>query len=179
MLPLDLDILQFVQSGIRPWLTPMLKFVSLVFMPEIFVPVVAVIFLLLILKHKRSQELLLLLILAGNILPLIIKPIVHRPRPTAPQAIALDHQPDFSFPSSHAMAVMTTAGALVLLAHHRRRASWWLMISASGLVLLVGYSRVYLGAHWPTDVLGGYLIGWLWLWFVWGWVRPKMQQRWH
>lgn len=177
MLTLDLDILQFVQSGIRSWLTPVMKTVSFVFMPEMFVPVVAIIFLFLILKNKRSQELLLLLILAGNILPLIMKPIVHRPRPTEPEAIVLDHQPDFSFPSSHAMAVMTTGGALVLLAHHRRRASWWLIALTSGLVLLVGYSRVYLGAHWPTDVFGGYLLGWLWLWFVWGWVRPKLQHQ--
>jgi membrane-associated phospholipid phosphatase len=73
---------------------------------------------------------------------------------------------DDSFPSGHAVQTMVFYGLLAMLAlqwpplARRRR----LVVAATvTVVALVGYTRVYLGNHWPTDILGGWLLGWAWL----------------
>lgn len=178
MFALDLDLLHAVQSVATPWLTLVMRLASWLFTPEIVLPVIGSVLIVLLARHKRSQELLLILILAGNLLTPAMKLLVHRDRPNATQATVLDHQGSYSWPSGHAVAVMTIGGAVILLAHHRQRASRWLAFLVSCVVLLVGISRVYLGAHWPSDVLAGYAIGWLWLVFVWRVIRPWVHQRW-
>ena len=91
----------------------------------------------------------------GISLATLIKPLIHRPRPGVG---AMLHS--WSFPSGHATSSIVTLGLLVILACRRRpgqkRIGWGV---GAALVLLVGFNRVYLAAHWPTDVLGGWLIG--------------------
>jgi undecaprenyl-diphosphatase len=176
MFHFDLSVLHYIQGWQQPWLTPVMKGLTLLFTPEILIPVIGLVLLGLIVKHKRWQEIILLLILAGNVMTLALKPVLHRPRPTADQAIILDHQSSSSMPSGHAMMVMTLGGAVVLLAHHRQRASKKLVASVAISIVLVGVSRVYLGAHWPSDVLVSYLLGFLWVAFVWRIVRPILQK---
>ena len=178
MSSLDLDILHSIQSHMTPGVTWVMRLVTNIFLPEIILPIVAVILTVLIFKHKRLQEVLLLLMVLGNAMTLILKPIVHRMRPTSIQAVILDQQHSYSFPSGHAMAAMTVGGAIILLAHHKRRASPWLVTLVVVLILLAGVSRVYLGAHWPSDVLAGYVLGWLWLVFVWKGIRPWLERKW-
>ncbi|MGL4495810.1 MAG: phosphatase PAP2 family protein [Beijerinckiaceae bacterium] len=70
-----------------------------------------------------------------------------------------------SFPSGHAMmsaSILLTSGGLLAFAAHRRREQWVIALSALLLTLLVGLSRIYLGVHWPSDVLGGWLFGAMW-----------------
>lgn len=178
MFPLDSDILHLVQSGIRPWLTPIMQTVSWVFTPEAIVPALLAVLLALFFRHQRKRELLLILLLAGNVLTLILKPAFHRSRPTAAQATVIGVQPDYSFPSGHAMAVVTIVTAALLVPLHRgQRPPGWLISLASFFVLLVGYSRVYLGAHWPSDVVAGWLIGGLWSAAVWRYLLPITIQR--
>ena len=153
-----------------------MKTVSWMFTPEIIVPVMSVTLLVLFLKHKRLQDALLVLMLAGNALTLVLKPLMHHLRPTAAQATILDQQGSFSFPSGHAVAAMTILGAVMVLLSYRRAGKPWVIAALSLVIFLVGYSRVYLGAHWPSDVIGGWVIGWLWLFFVWRVVRPRWQQ---
>lgn len=85
----------------------------------------------------------------------VLKPLIGRPRPT----VALDgvrallgRKSGFSMPSNHAanMAALT-----VVFLRHYRRAAWPLI----PIALLVGYTRVYVGVHYPSDVLLGFLIG--------------------
>ncbi len=179
MVSTDQSILHFVQSFITPWLTVVMRTISWLMTPEVVVPVIAGIVVLLIFRHKRLPEILLLMILGGNALTVILKHILDRPRPTALQAVILDSQTSYSFPSGHAMAAMTIGGVLILLVHHRRPVSRKFILTVSIGVTLVGVSRVYLGAHWPSDVVAGFLIGWIWLVFVWGLVRPWIQRRTH
>jgi undecaprenyl-diphosphatase len=94
----------------------------------------------------------------------VLKPIVHRPRPYAASATleTVGARPaSASFPSGHAAACM--AGALMLASTWRRaRAAIWT------LAVLVAVSRVYLGLHYPTDVIAGAFVGWAVGWFVLG-----------
>ena len=69
----------------------------------------------------------------------------------------------FCYPSGHAGAALLAAGAVMVLAWSYPRARWWVL--AAGLVLIASaeFGRVYMGVHWPSDVLAGYLLGAIWL----------------
>lgn len=70
-----------------------------------------------------------------------------------------------SFPSGHATlsaATYLTIGALLAHAQERRRVKTYIHVTAILLALLIGVSRVYLGVHWPTDVLAGWCVGAAW-----------------
>jgi membrane-associated phospholipid phosphatase len=70
----------------------------------------------------------------------------------------------FSFPSGHALGSIVIYGFLAyLLATQLPRFSRWIYVASIGVIAAIGFSRLYLGVHWPTDVLAGYAVGFLWL----------------
>ncbi len=94
-----------------------------------------------------------------------LKLLIERPRPLAP--LALINEPGYSFPSMHAAVSMATYGFLAYLLWHvlqpkSHRAP--AVIALITLIGLIGFSRVYLGVHYATDVLGGYLVGAVFIW---------------
>jgi membrane-associated phospholipid phosphatase len=97
------------------------------------------------------------------LLNLLLKIQVSRPRPTANLVHIIQAAVGYSFPSGHVMAYIAYWGLLfafgVILFQGRH---WWrtaLLITSAGFVVLIGLSRIYLGDHWASDVLGAYLIG--------------------
>ncbi|BFM19207.1 phosphatase PAP2 family protein [Gilvimarinus japonicus] len=86
-----------------------------------------------------------------------------------------------SFPSGHSMvaaATYLTLGALLARAEKRRRLKAYYLVAALTITLLVGVSRVYLGVHWPTDVLAGWTAGAGWAlacWLLAGWLQRRGQ----
>ena len=94
----------------------------------------------------------------------VIKNIVRRPRPVGVNIAPITGE--FAMPSSHSIAsflMLTTLCVIVMLnlptGHHLKR---WLAIVSAVLIVLVGYSRVYLGVHWVGDVIGAWLLGGAW-----------------
>ena len=69
----------------------------------------------------------------------------------------------FSYPSGHAGAALLAYAALVVLAWPRKVCRWVALTTALLVIIGTGFGRIYLGVHWPTDVLGGYLLAGCWL----------------
>jgi len=99
----------------------------------------------------------------GALISAGLKQIFARPRPDLlPHAVEVTSA---SFPSGHAMLAMTTyltLGAVLAEVEERRRLKIYVLLWATLLALLVGLSRIYLGVHWPTDVLAGWCVGSAW-----------------
>lgn len=104
-------------------------------------------------------------LVGGGVLDQVLKHAVHRARPVG--ATRFLHIDSFSFPSGHAMLAMVGFGMLALSGGRalarRGREPWPAWSVASVAILAVGASRIYLGVHFPSDVLGGFLAGAAWL----------------
>jgi undecaprenyl-diphosphatase len=132
----------------------------------------------LVIDGKRAAALFVLIsILGGIALSELLKHLFARPRPDL-VAHLVDVQTT-SFPSGHAMlsaVTFLTLGALLTRVQARRRVKIYLISVAILLTLLVGGSRVYLGVHWPTDVLAGWCAGAGWAmacWLVARWLQDR------
>jgi undecaprenyl-diphosphatase len=94
----------------------------------------------------------------------ILKLVFHRTRPQA--YFGLISPPNYSFPSGHAITACCFWGVLAAILAARARSGWVkavLWISAAALALMIGFSRIYLGVHYPTDVLAGYALAVVWI----------------
>ena len=110
---------------------------------------------------KREAGLVLITWLSSPI-QTVLKLIVGRPRPTPDLVRVFQAEAGNSFPSGHAFLAIVFWGLLAYLAFTRLRRRSLRVLAFSGsvvIILWVGTSRVYLGAHWPSDVIGGYVLG--------------------
>ncbi len=134
------------------------------------IPIVAGLFAIttvLLLSHGyRARAMFLAAAIGGSIaLNGLLKVIVHRPRPALPWAHVL---PDYSFPSGHTMntVVFYMAMAMILWVTFGRRIGSASIVLALLISVAVGFSRIYLGYHYLTDVIGGIAAGLGWLLIV-------------
>jgi undecaprenyl-diphosphatase len=115
-----------------------------------------------ILHKRRYIAPLLLAIVGSEIFTTLGKIIIHRQRPD--MAIYIEHS--FSFPSGHATIAIAFYGFLIYLLIRnvgKWRAKVNIFITGTAIILLIGFSRLYLGVHYVSDVWGGYLVGAMWL----------------
>ncbi len=106
--------------------------------------------------------------ISGELINFAMKHLFNRPRPTV--VPHLREAFSTSFPSGHAMEsaiVYLTLGAMLMRVAERRLTKWYCIGIAILLTALVGMSRVYLGVHYPTDVIGGWIVGFIWASVCW------------
>lgn len=130
--------------------------------------VLAIVGFLILQGMYRNAAFVFLASVGGWMLNDLLKEVFARPRP---QVVPhLRQVMSLSFPSGHALtsaAVYLTLGALLMRVAQSRLAKFYCMFIAMLVTLLVGATRVYLGVHYPTDVLAGWLIGISWALFCW------------
>jgi len=117
-----------------------------------------------LLAGRRRYALLLVACSAGTGIAMwLLKGLFERPRPTIVEHI--DPPGGLSFPSGHSMiaaALYMTLAVLIARALDQRRLQVYVVSAGAMLALLIGFTRVYLGVHYPTDVLAGWTLGLLW-----------------
>ena len=160
----DIAITQEFQENLAPWLQTVMRIISYPgssFLLPALVVLAAFAFWFLGLRLEALVTVTLSIVSA--LLNAGIKILVHRPRPTDGPVEVLQAAAGNSFPSGHVMAYLAFWGLLfsfgIILFQGWR---WWriaLLIIPAFFVVMVGPSRIYLGAHWASDVLGSYLIG--------------------
>jgi len=174
----DLRVTRSLQSFDAPVFAGLMQFVSLFgnrWIPYALTAIVCLIFLLI----KRRSEAAGLLLSAGGgaLVNAVLKTLIARPRPTAALVHVSTDLGTRSFPSGHVTFYVTFFGFLFFVAYAVLKRGTVLRSSALTLaalpVLLVGLSRVYLGAHWTSDTIGAYLAGGVWLAF-----SLEMYRRW-
>ncbi len=112
--------------------------------------------------HKKASVYLFLSTSIGVLISTFLKIIIARPRPTSDLVDVVVKLKDFSFPSGHCVSFTVLFGFLYYyLTIYYKDNSYSKLIRLLLLVLIasVGFSRIYLGAHWLTDCLSGYLLG--------------------
>jgi membrane-associated phospholipid phosphatase len=165
--PLDLPVARGIQSVDAPWFAALMTAVSAPgFAPQSYI-VVAIAAAALSWTGLRWEAVTVVFAgLGSGALATGVKLLVHRPRPSADLVRVISELTTFSFPSGHVVFYTAFFGLLLFLAFTllkpslRRTAT---IGTFGALVVLVGPSRIYLGHHWPSDVVGAYLFGSLWL----------------
>ncbi len=114
-------------------------------------------------RKPATAAFLVAAVTGGALASTLLKMTFARPRPDLVSHLVEIHTA--SFPSGHAMnsaITYLTLGALLARAENDRAVRIYLMSVAVGLTLTIGFSRVYLGVHWPSDVLAGWCVGAAW-----------------
>lgn len=144
----------FVQGIIPDFLRGPLIAVSYLGKYPVFQILIAVILLFLVSKKmNRAAVILLLAMISEGFLSYYLKQFIHEARPQASLVQVFEKLNDFSFPSGHAFSFTVLFGFCAYLSHKFIKFICLLMIVS------VGVSRIYLGEHFVSDVLGGYLLG--------------------
>lgn len=124
---------------------------------------VTLIALVIALFRKHIQiSIFLVLVLVLRLAGMQLKPLFDSPRPTADHLRLLETFEGTGYPSGHSMTVAMVASMFSLIAWRymaNSRIRWAVTVLAGAAVLLVGWSRIWSGAHWPSDVLGGWSFG--------------------
>ncbi len=164
----DRQVARAVQALPLPGMEPLMQAVSLAGNGVTSWALVGLAMLIFFARRRRSEAFGLLLSAGGgSLINRVVKHLVGRPRPTLENVRVSGEWAYESFPSGHVTFYVCFFGFLFFAAFAllpkgstKRR----LVCALAGLpVLLVGLSRVYLGAHWPSDVLGAYLLSGMWL----------------
>lgn len=163
----DEAVMRFMATHRIPWLERSLLEITALGTGLVVLMIVGVAAIFLTLtKHKYSAALLLVATFGGVLFNGLLKLSFDRPRPKIFPWIT--PVMSSSFPSGHSMSAAIVYATVAYLAARlmvHRWARWLTMLSAVLLILLIGASRIYLGVHYPSDVLGGFVIGFAWAGF--------------
>lgn len=158
----DKAISSTVQSLRSDGLTPIVKGITVLGKSKAEAVIFIIIALIMLFKFKQRRETLVLLVgvLTAWGLNIVLKNLIARERPPGPWLI---EETGLSFPSGHAMVSSLFYGLIgyLLWMNVRRRVktAWLIPAAAAVLIVCIGLSRIYLGVHYPSDVLAGFAAG--------------------
>ena len=178
----DLSLEQRIQSVTLPGFETLMTAVSLLGSGWLAWLLVITTGLLLIKAGLRNEGLVTLVgIGLGRLVNMLLKLLIGRPRPSDTLVHVAGKFHYESFPSGHVTFFVEFFGFLFFLTYVLLKPGWLrrgLLVLLGLLVALVGLSRVYLGAHWPSDVAGAYLAGGIWLMLmieVYRWMKARSE----
>ena len=164
--PGDLWISHTIQSFFNPQLTSLMIGLSWIFDDWHAIFLVVAAFLVVWWKAGFADGFLVLLAGLISLINYGLKIMIDRPRPSPELVSVLEPYQNNGFPSGHAFFSMLCLGILTyLIFSHVKNSAWrWMSITiAVLLLLLIGFARIYLGLHWASDILGGWIYGGLFL----------------
>lgn len=161
----DSAVIGFVQSAESPGLTGAAKFLAVLGSSKGAIPLslAAMALLFVVFKHRLELLLFLWVGVGSNLINVMLKERFVRERPNIHRIV---EEIGYSFPSGHSMAAVSLYGVLAfLLWRHIPTAAGRtvLIIAAAFMILVMGWSRIYLGVHYPSDVIAGYAASAAWL----------------
>jgi len=160
---IDLSITHGLQSITNPVFAGLMTLISWVgYSPQSFIISAVIVIFLFIFGYYWEGTASFVVAVVVPILNLLAKTLIHRPRPSVDLVNIVNQLNGFSFPSGHVMFYTGFMGFICFLTYTLLKPSWiriLLLVIFGSHVLLVGISRIYLGNHWASDVLGAYLLG--------------------
>lgn len=168
LIPWGTGVIQAVQAGHTPFLDAFFIFVTHFGYDEGYLLLLPLIYWCIDASHGRRLGLLVFVALILNYLSKLVYAV---PRPDPNLVRVLVDEPSPSFPSGHAQAILAMWGYLLVVWRN-----WVFRTLALIIIVLVGYSRVYLGVHFPQDIVGGWLLG-LILLGLFLWLEPPVTAR--
>ncbi|WP_219833965.1 phosphatase PAP2 family protein [Paenibacillus sp. R14(2021)] len=161
----DASIIGMVQGLENDSLTHTAKFLSKIGTSSVVIPLLLIVsaVLFIVLKHRRELVLLIGGMLGSTLLNHLLKAIYKRARPDIHRIV---EEQGFSYPSGHSMAAFTFYFLLTyLLWRHLPNRGWRavLLLFSAGMIVSIGLSRIYLGVHYPSDILAGYWVSACWV----------------
>lgn len=163
----DSPLTRWLVANRVDWLTSLMRGITQLADPWFVVTFVTVVGLVVVWRRDRwRMDLTVLVVSSGGAALLMtgIKLLIERPRPSIGAVVA--SASGFAFPSGHSTLAVAMFGAAAWVAARKvadRRKQLAIWALAVVLALLVGFSRLYLGVHWLSDVLGGFTLAALWL----------------
>ncbi|BAZ22360.1 phosphoesterase [Kalymmatonema gypsitolerans NIES-4073] len=158
--PWDVPLLLAVHSTANPQLDVVVTMLTKLGVFWGVFPIATVTALVLFNRRRwRSLTYLIVTLLGSIIINRTAKVLLHRVRPHLWESPAPEF--DYGFPSGHAMSSMTFVAVLVILTWGSRW-RWLVLIVGAIFVLVIGWTRLYLGVHYPSDILAGWMVsvGW-------------------
>jgi membrane-associated phospholipid phosphatase len=161
--PIDLQITLAIQSIDSPFFANLMWLVSWPgFLPQSIIITLLIALLLYLYGLRWESAISLLAALVSGVSNEMIKGAIQRPRPAINLVDVFEVLTSYSFPSGHVMLYTILFGFLWFVVYTMLKRSWLrslLLVLLGSLILFVGVSRIYLGQHWASDVLGAYLLG--------------------
>jgi len=168
VLPFDLKSYEEMKEHASPLFDMLMNWVSAPGEIAFAMALNAIAMLIFALRRKWLEAIFMLATTSSVLLALVLKELIHRTRPYPLNQNAtglIQTINEYSYPSGHVLFFVVFFGFFAYLTwiHFPGRARLIVIAICSALIVLIGPSRVFLGAHWASDVLGSYIIGTLWL----------------
>ncbi|WP_066064744.1 phosphatase PAP2 family protein [Neobacillus soli] len=161
----DSDVIAAIQGLESPFLTKVMKFFTFIgSAPVVIILSIFLLFFLYKVLHHRLELILFVSAIFGSaVLNQILKLVFHRVRPNFHRLIDIA---GYSFPSGHAMNAFAVYVIISFLLWRHIASKWGrslLIFISVAMIVAIGTSRIYLGVHYPSDIIGGYLASGFWL----------------